>query len=131
MYGIYKMIMSTPRGDTDNYLSIAEDGVAVISGMGIGQGSDVAIDGSKVSFSCSVGPGMWAFTLNIVDGVIEGSAKHGELDDTAPIKGEKTDMNYDAAVAAAANFQGPAGSGGDHGGPGGPPPGMGGPPPAQ
>lgn len=120
MYGIYKMIMSTPRGDTENYLSVAEDAVTIISGMGIAQASDVSVEGSKVSFVCSVGPGMWTFTLNIANGVIEGSAKHGELDDTAPIKGEKADIDYEAAVAAASSLQGPTGGGGDHGGPGGP-----------
>lgn len=131
MYGIYKIVMSTPRGDSENYLSIAEGGVSIISGMGVGQATDVVMSDGKVSFKASVGPGVWSFELKVSDGAVEGTAKHGELDDTAPIKGQKADIDYDAAVAAASSLQGPTGGhdgpgGGGPGGPGGPG-GLGGP----
>ena len=120
MYGIYKFSMVTPRGPIDNYLDIAENGVFVYSGQGVSEARDVAIDGDKLTFAINIGPGPWSFDVTASDGKLSGSAKHGELDDTAEIIGEQKDITADAAKEEAASFSGPAGSGENHGGPGGP-----------
>ena len=135
MNGIYKFSMVTPRGPIDNYLSVADDGVLVLSGQGRSEARDVVKDGEKLTFNINIGPGPWSFDVSVSDGKLTGTAKHGELDDTAEIIGQLADVTLEAAEAEAANFAGPAG-GGDHGGPGGPgglggPGGPGGPPPAK